>query len=285
MAKQGAQSEGWMGHEGVKPDVLGMFDMAGKTVLVTGGCGWLGTAFCLALAEAGATVVVSSRNAERADAQAKALPQPKGADAQPHTGVAIDQLDEASITAGFAAAVASAGKIDVLINNAVNVEPGDIKTGTFDGFVKTQMNNAGYFVLGRLLRDHCVERKVGGAIVNIGSMYGQVASYPDAYTHTNPVGDASPISYHCLKGGTIHMTRHMAAYWALDKIRVNSLSPGAFPSDKAPQVLIDRLEAKLPMARMGSPYELKGPLLLLASDAGSYMTGTNVNVDGGWTAW
>ena len=60
------------------------------------------------------------------------------------------------------------------------------------------MNNAGYFVLGRLLRDHCVERKAGGAIVNIGSMYGQVASYPDAYTHTNPVGDASPISYHCM---------------------------------------------------------------------------------------
>jgi NAD(P)-dependent dehydrogenase (short-subunit alcohol dehydrogenase family) len=73
-----------------------------------------------------------------------------------------------------------------------------------------------------------------GAIVMIGSMYGQVASYPDTYTHTNPTGDASPVAYHCLKGGTIHMARHMAAYWAADRIRVNCLSPGAFPSPKAP---------------------------------------------------
>ena len=85
--------------------------------------------------------------------------------------------------------------------------------------------------------DHCVERGCGGSIVNIGSMYGQVASYPDAYTHTNPTGDASPISYHCLKGGTIHMTRHMAAYWAADGIRVNCLSPGAFPSPKVQSVV------------------------------------------------
>ena len=73
-----------------------------------------------------------------------------------------------------------------------------------------------------------------GAIVMIGSMYGQVASYPDTYTHTNPTGDASPVAYHCLKGGTIHLARHMAAYWAADRIRVNCLSPGAFPSPKAP---------------------------------------------------
>ena len=88
-----------------------------------------------------------------------------------------------------------------------------------------------------------------------------------------------------LKGGTIHMTRHMAAYWAADDVRVNCLSPGAFPSPKAPKALVTRLEQKLPMKRMGNPAELKGALILLASDAGSYMTGENLTVDGGWCAW
>jgi NAD(P)-dependent dehydrogenase (short-subunit alcohol dehydrogenase family) len=77
----------------------------------------------------------------------------------------------------------------------------------------------------------------------------------------------------------------MAAYWASDRIRVNCLSPGPFPSPKAPAQLVERLEQKLPMKRMGTPAELKGPLILLASDAGSFMTGCNITVDGGWTAW
>ena len=81
------------------------------------------------------------------------------------------------------------------------------------------------------------------------------------------------------------MTRHMAAYWADDGIRVNCLSPGPFPSPKAPEPLIERLVTKLPMRRMGLPYELKGALVLLASEAGSFMTGQNLTVDGGWTAW
>ena len=81
------------------------------------------------------------------------------------------------------------------------------------------------------------------------------------------------------------MTRHLAAYWARDNVRVNCLSPGAFPSAGAPAAMVARLCTKLPMKRMGLPPELKGPLLLLASDAGSYMTGQNVTVDGGWTAW
>lgn len=281
----GTKGEDWLAHEAVTtPNVDSLFDMSGRVCLVTGGCGWLGSAFCLALAEVGATVIVSSRNLERAQAHAKRLPTPKG-DVQAHAGVCIDHLSEQSITDGFQQAVGIAGGVDVLINNAVAVEPGDINTATFDSFAKTQRNNAGLFFLARLLRDHCVQRKSKGSIVNIGSMYGQVASYPDAYTHTNPIGDASPISYHCLKGGTIHMTRHMAAYWAEDKIRVNCLSPGAFPSPKAPQSLVERLNTKLPMKRMGLPSELKGPLLLLASEAGSYMTGVNLTVDGGWTCW
>ena len=81
------------------------------------------------------------------------------------------------------------------------------------------------------------------------------------------------------------MTRHLAVYWAKDNVRVNCLSPGPFPSEKAPQEMVERLCEKSPMGRMGRPDELKGALLLFASDAGSYITGQNLLVDGGWTAW
>ena len=113
-------------------------------------------------------------------------------------------------------------------------------------------------------------------------MYGIVASYPDAY---EGICNYSPVSYHALKGGIIHMTRHLAVYWADDMVRVNCLSPGPFPGPAAPPDMVTRLCKKSPMKRMGSPEELKGALLLLASDAGSYITGQNIVVDGGWTSW
>ena len=114
-------------------------------------------------------------------------------------------------------------------------------------------------------------------------MYGQVGSYPDAY---EGISIASPVAYHALKGGTIHMTRHLAVYWARDKVRVNCLSPGAFPNMSSINAeMVKRLEEKCPMKRMGEPWELKGALVFLASEASSYVTGQNLTVDGGWTAW
>ena len=113
-------------------------------------------------------------------------------------------------------------------------------------------------------------------------MYGVVGSYPDAYQDIAP---ASPVAYHALKGGIVQMTRHLAVYWARDQVRVNCLSPGPFPSDKAPAEMVERLKTKSPMQRMGRPDELKGAVVFLASDASSYMTGQNLLIDGGWTAW
>ena len=114
-------------------------------------------------------------------------------------------------------------------------------------------------------------------------MYGQVASYPEAY---EDICNASPVSYHALKGGIIHMTRHLAVYWAQDSVRVNCLSPGAFPNPQSvPDGLVERLIPRCPMRRMGLPHELKGAVVFLASDASSYMTGQNMTIDGGWTAW
>ncbi len=262
-----------------EPTVQELFDLSGRVALITGGTGHLGSAMARALAEAGASVVVTSRDAARARAAAEALPQ---AGAARHHGVALDHMDPAALERGFTEAVARAGRIDVLVNNGHEADANDWTTVTAEQFTRQLANATGYFLLARLVRDHAVSRGAPASIILLGSMYGQVASYPDAYEDVCP---ASPVAYHALKGGILHMTRHLAVYWARDRVRVNCLSPGPFPGAKAPAAMVERLCGKLPMRRMGSPWELKGAVAFLAGDASSFMTGQNLVIDGGWTAW
>jgi len=263
-----------------EPTIEQLFDLSGKVALFTGGTGWLGSSMSRALAEAGASVVISSRNLSRAQGAAERLPSPCGAR---HYGVELDHMAPDSIRQGFQKARDTAGAIDVLVNNGVDQMPEDLTNCTFEGFARTQLNNAGYFELARLLRNHAVDRKTPGCIILLGSMYGVVGAYPDAYEGICP---ASSVTYHALKGGTVHLTRHLAAFWARDRVRVNCLSPGPFPNpEHAPAAMIERLETKCPMHRMGKPSELKGAIVFLASDASSYMTGQNLIIDGGWTSW
>ena len=262
-----------------EPTIQELFDLTGKTALVTGGAGWLGSSFARGLAEAGATVVVSSRDTTRSQQTAMQLPSPGGAK---HYGIQLDHMDPTALEKSFASAIETAGKLDILINNGLEAIPKGIDDVTFDEFARHQSNNAGYFALARLLHNHLVKRGAPGNIVMIGSMYGVVGSYPDAY---EGLDFRSPVAYHTLKGGTIQLTKHLAVYWAQDNVRVNCLSPGPFPKDTVEDEIITRLSTKNPMKRMGRPYELKGALLLLTSDAGSYITGENILVEGGWTAW
>jgi len=262
-----------------EPTVSELFDLAGKVVLITGGTGYLGSAMSRALAEAGASVVISSREQSRAEQAAQLLPT-KG-DAV-HCGVEIDHKEEASIQTGFQAAVEQTGKVDILINNGQGGAYNDLTDVTGPQFQDQLANVTGYFLLSRVFHNHVVDRKVTGSLIMIGSMYGVVGSYPDAYAG---VSNASPVAYHALKGGVIHMTRHLAVYWAGDGLRVNCLSPGPFPSEKANAEMVERLCKKSPMQRMGRASELKGAVLFLASEASSYMTGQNLVIDGGWTAW
>lgn len=256
-----------------------LFDLTGQTALITGGTGHLGRSFANALAEAGANVVIGSRSESRAQQAASRLTTSNG---QCHYGVELNQLDEASLNEGFDAAVRQAGQVDILINNAQQGHALDWTTVTFDAFSRDLQNAAGYFFLAKRLREHLVERQQAGNIVMVGSMYGVVGSYPDAYAGVSP---ANPVQYQVLKGGVIQLTRHLAVSWAADGIRVNCLSPGPFPAASAPSEMVERLKAKSPLKRMGQPHELKGALLLLVSRAGSYLTGQNLLVDGGWTAW
>jgi gluconate 5-dehydrogenase len=187
-----------------------------------------------------------------------------------------------ALPGAFSRAVDHAGRVDILISNGHEAHPADWSSVTPEQFSRQLANATGYFTLARLVRDHAVGRQSPASIVMLGSMYGLVASYPAAYEGICP---ASPVAYHTLKGGIIQMVRHLAVYWASDGVRVNCLSPGPFPGEQAPAELVERLRARLPLGRMGRPYELKGAVVFLASDASSFMTGQNLVIDGGWTAW
>ena len=267
--------------ENLKPGcVQQLFDLSDRVAIVTGGSGHLGFSMAWALADLGASVIVTSRDLDRATETAGRLPCPN---AQHHQGIALDQLNPASIEAAFETLMSAVPHVDVLVNNALAPLGKDWRDVSMAEFARHQENNASYFELSRRVRDLAVANRRSASIINVGSMYGQVASYPQAY---EGIGAASPVAYHALKGGTIHMTRHLAAYWAADQVRVNCLSPGPFPNPaKAPAELIDRLKQFVPMGRMGKPEELMGAVAFLASDASSYMTGQNLTIDGGWTAW
>lgn len=262
-----------------EPTVQQLFSLSGRVALVTGGCGHLGSSLCRALAEAGATVIVTSRDGTKASEFADDLPS---VHQSRHFGIALDHMQPDSLPLRFEEASALTGGIDILVNNGHEPVAADWTTITPEQFSRQLDNATGYFVLSKLVRDHAVERGKSASIIQLGSMYGVVGSYPDAY---EGIGIASPVAYHALKGGIVHMTRHLAVYWAKDRVRVNCLSPGPFPSAQAAPAMVERLEAKSPMGRMGQPYELKGAVLFLASDASSYVTGQNLIVDGGWTAW
>jgi NAD(P)-dependent dehydrogenase (short-subunit alcohol dehydrogenase family) len=261
-------------------NVHDMLSLQGKVAIVTGAAGWLGSAMSRALAEAGATLVVTSRHEDQARAFAASLP------GEGHLGLGFEQAETDTIPAFVAEVVDRLGRIDVLVNNAYGGTAPTIDTATAEDFDNAfHTGVTAYFLLAREVVSHLRDRHAPGSIINIASMYGVVASYPDAYTDL-PIN--SPPNYHALKGGVVHLTRHLAAYWAAHNIRVNAISPGPFPKpavqDRLPE-FIDRLSAKVPLGRMGRPEELKGLVVLLASDAGSYITGQNILVDGGWTAW
>jgi gluconate 5-dehydrogenase len=249
-----------------------LFDLTGRTALITGASGYLGSAMAVALAEAGARVIAGSRKLDTARKAAAALPG-KG-----HEGVALDHMDARSIER----AMKKVGAVDVLVNNGHEAQPADWRTISGEQFTRQLANATGYFLLARAVRDAAVAARKPASIIMLGSMYGQVGSYPDAY---EGICNASPAAYHALKGGVLHLTRHLAVYWARDGVRVNCLSPGPFPSPKVSPKLVARLKKKSPMNRMGLPHELKGAVVFLAADASSYVTGHNLVVDGGWTAW
>lgn len=262
----------------VEPTIQQMFDMSGKTCMVTGAGGYLGGSMARGLAEAGGRVIVTDIDSARAEEVAASLPSSGGVE---HFGIALNHMDTDEAQKIFADTIERAGGLDVLVNNGHEHTTHDWTDISAEQFTRQMANATGYFILARMLRAHAVENKKPASIVMLGSMYGMVASYPECYEGQCA---ANPAAYQALKGGVLQLTRHLAVYWAQDGVRVNAVSPGPYPPPTAPAEMTRRICTKSPMRRVGLPHELKAAVLFLASDASTYVTGHNLVVDGGWTA-
>ena len=267
------------------PTVQQLYDLTGKVALVTGGARTLGCDMATALAEAGADVVITSRKLESAEAAARAIAEATGRKAW---GLACDVRFEDQVEAMAKAALAVAGKIDILVNNAGNVvsTPANkpIEQRPLDEWNFTlDVNLKGVFLCTKHVVALAMKPARQGAIINMGSVAGMAGKDHRVYQGTLMGGVT--IDNVAAKGGVISMTREMACWLAQYNIRVNCISPGGFWRGQ-PEKFVEQYNYLVPMGRMGQDgKELKGAVVFLASEASSYVTGINLPVDGGMTAW
>jgi gluconate 5-dehydrogenase len=262
-----------------------LFKLDGKVGLVTGGARNLGYDMALALAEAGADVAITSRRLENAEASAAAIAQATGRTALP---LVCDVRFEDQVVLAVDAALAKFGKIDILINNAGNVT----STPESAPFEKRPLklwqevidtNLTGVFLGSKHVVAKAMKPARSGSIINIGSTAGMVGKDRRVYEGTEMGG--ATLDYHAAKGGVVAMTRDMAVYLAPWGVRVNCVCPGGFWRHQ-PERFVHAFEQTIPMGRMGDDgKEMKGVAVFLASEASSYMTGANLVIDGGLTAW
>ena len=239
-----------------------------------------------ALAAAGAHVILNGR---RQDALELLVAQLQTYGSRISTAC-FDVTDEAAVRKQVEQIAEKHGRLNVLVNNANAGRTGTIKSATREDFEQAyKVNVVAAFQLLQtslpLLKESAKGNKGGASVINIASMYGRVSPDPSIYGMS---GANSPPYYGAAKAGLIQLTRYAACHLAADHIRVNSISPGPFPSTQhlePDRGFQERLNSKNPMRRTGDPRELQGPLLFLASDASSYVTGIDLAVDGGWTAW
>lgn len=254
-----------------------LFRLDGRTAFVSAARGHLGRAMVRALCEAGAHVIVNGRDGAALDQFAAELT----AAGFQVSAAAFDICDGAARRAFFG----GLKKLDVLVNNAVAMQVKAFAALTAEDFARTY--DSSVVAAFESIRAALPALKAGAeaageaSIVNIASMYGQVA--PDGRLYDSREGQ-SPFHYGPAKAGLIQLTRHLAAELGPQHIRVNALSPGPFPASIS-DALGQRLAARTMLGRLGKAPEIAGPLLFLASPASSYVTGSVLDVDGGWTAW
>jgi NAD(P)-dependent dehydrogenase (short-subunit alcohol dehydrogenase family) len=251
-----------------------LFDLSGKTAIVTGGGKGIGRQMAEGLAEAGANLVLCARQAERCEQAAAEL-----AELGVKTlGLGCDVRDPDQVRAVVARTIADFGSVDILVNNAGVVWGATPEDMPLEGWQKVvDVNLTGVFLFSQAAGRVMIEGD-GGAIVNIASVAG---------LHGAPPELVNTVVYHATKGGVISFTRDLAWKWAPHGIRVNAIAPGWFPSDMANLVLEhagDELVRRIALRRFGGPDDLKGPVVFLASDAAAYVTGHTLVVDGGQSA-
>jgi gluconate 5-dehydrogenase len=278
LASVGASaSDGEAAHRALRsPDQV--FDLTGRVALVTGGGTHLGAAMAAALAGAGAEVHLASRRLEVCADVADRL-NDSGARASAHR---CDISDARSVRELVDGIVSGSGRLDALVANAggsavrgpfTELDPQDLRGSM-------EVNVLGTAYCAQAAARHMIPAG-RGSIVLIGSIHGALGSDRRAY---GPGWVGSAADYHIAKGAVMNMARALAMEWSPHGVRVNCLSPGQIPKPSLPAVQADRFRAAIPLDRLGVPQDLAGAALLLASDAGSFISGQNIVVDGGWSA-
>jgi NAD(P)-dependent dehydrogenase (short-subunit alcohol dehydrogenase family) len=257
-----------------------LFDLSGRVAVVTGSAGQLGSVYTAGLVERGMRVAAL----DVVDASV-----PEGA-----RGYRVDVTDRSALEEALAAIEADWGTPHLLVNNAALDSPPDApaeEVGPFESYPEASFDAVmDVNVKGVLL---CCQVFGGamaaarrGSIVNVSSVYGMLSPVQDLYEFRRARGEAffKPVAYSVSKSAILNLTRYLATYWARTGVRVNTLTLAGVWNDQ-PREFLEAYEARVPLGRMLRAEEALGALVFLASDASSYVTGSNVVVDGGWSAW
>jgi NAD(P)-dependent dehydrogenase (short-subunit alcohol dehydrogenase family) len=260
------------------PSVLESFKLSGRIAVVTGGSGNIGRSLCEGLAEAGATVVVASRNLEKCEAVAVGIRATSGR----AIALPLDLADDCSIRKLRDAVVAQAGPADILVNNAISMFPGHVERYTPEDWEKSMRVDAtGFFRITQVFLNDMLAAGRGN-IITVASMLGMVAAEERLYPARGL--DGFRPNYFFIKAGVVGYSRFLATAYATRNIRVNCISPGGVEANP-PRTDAGAFIERVPMKRLASPNDMKGAVVYLASDASAYVTGQNLVVDGGYTAW
>lgn len=261
------------------------FSLKNKVAIVTGAAGYLGREIAYCLGQAGAHVILVGRTKDSLFDLQKVL---NTYDIETTT-LQTDITDSEQLKESINALQKQFSYVDILVNNAHSGRACYYEEATKEDFLRDyHVNVMATFELITLLRPlmkQAVSKNKDASIINVCSMYGTVSPDPRIYGNSKM---NNPPHYGAAKAGLLQLSKYMACHLAPDKIRINAVSPGPFPPQSIAienpefyQKLID----KVPLERIGAPVELQGPILFLASRASSYITGINLPVDGGWTAW
>ncbi|QPK81640.1 SDR family oxidoreductase [Schaalia sp. ZJ405] len=270
-----------------------LFDVSGRTAVVTGGFGQIGQEFVRALASRGAHVAVCSRSASE-ERIAQTFP---GEFAGTIRSYALDITSKESIETALDSIEKDLGPIRIVVNNAgIDTQPSAPPevSGPFEDFPEevfrevVETNLTGTFLMCQAAGKRMRAAGVEGSIINVGSIYGMVSPIQDIYAYKEEqtgVPFIKPVAYSAAKSGIYNLTRYCATYWGANGIRVNTLTPSGVWRDTQDATFQHNYTSRIPIKRMAQADEYNGALLFLASDASRYMTGSNLIVDGGWTAW
>jgi NAD(P)-dependent dehydrogenase (short-subunit alcohol dehydrogenase family) len=260
-----------------------LFDLSDKVIIITGAAGLLGTQYAYGLSHAGANVVLADIDLKKCKFTEKQIKKKFSTNPM---SIKLDLTNNESILSMTSTVIKKYSKIDVLINNAAYQGNSKIRSSGFENLELETWNQAidvnltGVFLCCQSIGKQMIKQKSGN-IINIASTYGLVG--PDQRIYGKS-GQNSAIFYAATKSAILNLTRYLATYWEGKGIRVNTFSPGGVENNQDPN-FIKKYSKKTPLGRMAKKNEYVGSMIFLASDASSYMTGSNLIVDGGWTAW